>query len=79
MVERHIDFEPFAQRGLTPIRIKIEELYDAAITNNARGILLAPPPGKYGLIYSYFEERFHERLQIGHVDGDIRNRENRSG
>jgi hypothetical protein len=63
--ERHIDFEPFAQRGLTPIHIKIEELNDAMFTNNARGILLAPPSGKYGLIYSYFEERFHDVCKAG--------------
>ena len=63
--DRQIDFEPFIQRGLTPKCINIEDLNDSTLTNNSRGVLLAPPPGKYGLTYLYFEERFHDICKAG--------------
>jgi hypothetical protein len=63
--ERPIDKKPFEQRNLVFTPIKIEQLDDKILTNNARGVLLAPFPGKFALIYSYFEERFHRACELG--------------
>ncbi len=63
--EHPIDPEPFTQRRLTFTPIKMDQLDDNDLTNSARGVLLAPHPGKFGLIYSYFEERFHRACELG--------------
>ena len=43
----------------------MEQLDDNELTNTACGVLLAPHPGKFGLIYTYFEERFHRACERG--------------
>lgn len=63
--ERPIDREPFTQRRLTFTPITIDQLGDNTLTNSARGIVLAPFPGKFALIYTYFEEHFHRACELG--------------
>ena len=56
---------PFIERYLTPVPIKLEQLSDASLHNDARGILLAYPHGKYREIESYFSDHFSKICRRG--------------
>jgi len=63
--DRPIDQRPFIQRRLTLKPIKIQQLGDDTLTKSARGILITPFEGKFGLVYSYFEECFNHMCELG--------------
>lgn len=63
--KHHIPETEFTQRRLTLRPIEENDLGNASITNQARGVVLSFPPGKLRLIEKYFEELFEEICGIG--------------
>jgi len=63
--DSRVDLVPFEQRYLTLRPVSLNQLEDITITTNARGVLLAPSPGKPKLLASYFASHFSRMCDCG--------------
>lgn len=59
-----INKEPFVERGLTLESIELDTLSEHML-NDARGVVLAEPPGKFRLLGRFFEKWFGSACELG--------------
>jgi len=67
--DKRINLESFTQRRLSLKTITFDQLNNRDLTNNARGIILAPLSGKFRDIERYFAEKYFWACELGLMTG----------